>query len=295
MEWVTTFSKAINFIEKNIMEDITLADVAAEVYISPLYLGKGFQIMTGYTLSEYIRCRRLYLAAKDIRETDIKIIDAALRYGYDTPESFTKAFTRFHGCSPVAMRKKQLPAKLFLPLKITVSVQGGNKMDYRIETKQAFKVIGFERVFENETAYAEIPKFWEEVFAKYMPCFTGKPAETPAQKAVVSNKIGEFGICIDDIGGNRFRYIIGGRYMGGDVPEGMTVCEIPEYTWAVFNHIGALPESFQDLNTEIFRDWLPNNPDYQLDGNIDIEWYSGEGKTTDPDYKSAIWVPVKKC
>lgn len=172
MEWVTTFSKAINFIEKNIMKDITLADVAAEVYISPLYLGKGFQIMTGYTLSEYIRCRRLYLAAKDIRETDIKIIDAALRYGYDTPESFTKAFTRFHGCSPVAMRKKQLSAKLFLPLKITVSVQGGNKMDYRIETKQAFKVIGFERVFENETAYAEIPKFWEEVFAKYMSCFT---------------------------------------------------------------------------------------------------------------------------
>ena len=100
---------------------------------------------------------------------------------------------------------------------------------------------------------------------------------------------------IDDIGGGKFRYLIAGKYTGGDVPEGMVVYEFPRGEWAVFNCIGPNPETLQRVNTQIFREWLPGNPDYELCGNATVEWYDCvNGEMTDPDYHSAIWIPVRK-
>ena len=122
--------------------------------------------MTGYGIGEYIRNRRLYKSAVDLKETDDKVIDIAFRYGYETPESFTKAFSRFHGVTPSQVRDGSA-GKVFLPLTIKLSVQGGSQMDVKIAPMFPFKVIGFQKVFDNETAYAEIPKFWDEICEKY--------------------------------------------------------------------------------------------------------------------------------
>lgn len=292
MEWLTSIRTAIDYMENHLEDDISAQDVAAQVYLSPFFLQRGFSLMTGYGLGEYLRNRRLYQAALDLQKTDEKVIDIALKYGYETPESFSKAFTRFHGATPSQVRGGAA-VKTFLPLTINISIQGGSQMDYKITTMFPFKVIGFQREFDNETAYAKIPGFWDEIMSKYAAVYTGKAPEDPCEQAVVDNFIGEYGICIDDIGSGKFRYLIAGKYTGGDVPEGMTLYEFPQNDWAVFSCTGALPDALQSVNTRIFQEWLPGNPDYEICGNATVEWYDN-GDNHAPDYRSAIWIPVRK-
>ena len=295
MEWLTCIRTAIDYIEDHLEENISAQDVADRVNISPFFLQRGFSLMTGYGIGEYIRNRRLYQAAVDLKQTEWKVIDIALRYCYETPESFTKAFSRFHGVTPSQVRDGAA-VRVFLPLTIKLSVQGGSQMDYKIAPMFPFKVIGFQKVFDNETAYAEIPKFWDEICEKYAnSVYAGNAPANPYEQALVDNCIGEYGVCIDDIGGGRFRYLIAGKYTGGAVPEGMVVYEFPRNEWAVFDCIGPNPQTLQSVNTRIFSEWLPGNPDYELSGNATVEWYDCiNGEMTDPDYHSAIWVPVKK-
>ncbi len=295
MEWLTSIRTAIDYIDEHLEENISAQDVADRVNISPFFLQRGFSLMTGYGIGEYIRNRRLYQAAVDLKETEWKVIDIALRYCYETPESFTKAFSRFHGVTPSQVRDGAA-IKVFLPLTIKLSVQGGSQMDYKIAPMFPFKVIGFQKVFDNETAYAEIPKFWDEICEKYAnSVYAGNAPANPYEQALVDNCIGEYGVCIDDIGGGKFRYLIAGKYTGGAVPEGMVVYEFPRNEWAVFDCIGPNPQTLQSVNTRIFSEWLPGNPDYELSGNATVEWYDCiNGEMTDPDYHSAIWVPVKK-
>ena len=296
MEWLTCIRKAISYMESNLEEDISVQDVARQTSVSPYYLQKGFSAITGYGVGEYLRNRRLYEAAMALNKSDEKVIDVAMRYGYDTPESFAKAFSRFHGFAPSLVRQNSSGIRKFLPLELRITIQGGNDMNYTIAPMFPFKLIGFERTFSNETAYAEIPKYWDEICEKYANnVYAGNEPANPYEKAIVDNCIGEYGVCIDDLGEEKFRYLVAGRYTGGEVPEGMTLYEFPGGMWAVFDCYGPIPEALQNLNTRIFREWLPGNPDYELSGNANVEWYDCiNGEKTDMDYHSAIWIPVKK-
>ncbi len=294
MEWLTGIRSAIDFIENNLENDISVQDVADKVFISPIFLQRGFSLMTGFSVGEYIRNRRLYQAALDLVNTEDLVIVIAYRYCYETPESFTKAFSRFHGVTPSQVRNST-PFKPFLPIKINLTVQGGNNMDYKITSKAGFKVIGFQKVFDPETSYAEIPKFWDEICGKYANnVWAGNAPANAFEKAVADNNIGEYGICIDDIGGSKFRYLIAGKYEGGEVPGGMEVFEFPVGDWAVFDIFGPCPGALQSVNTKIFTEWLPGNPEYEISGNANVEWYDCMSKPNDKDYHSAIWIPVKK-
>ncbi|MBQ5342678.1 MAG: AraC family transcriptional regulator [Oscillospiraceae bacterium] len=295
MEWTTCIRTAIEYMEEHLEDSISAQDVADRVNISPFFLQRGFSVMTGYGIGEYLRNRRLYQAALDLRDTDDRVIDIAVRYGYESQESFTKAFSRFHGVTP-SQARAGAAVNVFLPLRININIQGGNQMDYKIAPMFPFKVIGFEKIFENETAQAEIPKFWDEICEKYANnVYAGNEPANPYEKALVDNCIGEYGVCIDDIGEDRFRYLVAGKYTGGEVPEGMTLYEFPRGDWAVFNCIGPNPQTLQSVNNRIFSEWLPGNPDYELSGNATVEWYDCiNGEMTDPDYHSAIWIPVRK-
>ena len=114
----------------------------------------------------------------------------------------------------------------------------------------------------------------------------------------MDNCIGEYGVCIDDesiADQGKICYLVAGKYVGGEVPEGMKVYEFPQGEWAIFDCVGPVPEALQSLNTRIFREWLPGNPDYEISGNANVEWYDCmNGEKTDPDYHSAIWIPVKR-
>ena len=295
MEWLSAIRTAIDYMENHLTDNISAQDVAGQVFLSPFFLQRGFSLMTGYGIGEYLRKRRLYQAALDLQRTDEKVIDIALRYGYETPESFMKAFSRFHGATPSQVRSGA-SVTVFLPLTINISIQGGHQMEYKVTPMFPFKVIGFQKVFNNETAYAEIPKFWDEICEKYaVNVYAGNAPTNPYEQALMDNCIGEYGVCIDDTGGGKFRYLVAGKYTGGDVPEGMAVYEFPRSDWAVFDCIGPIPEALQTVNARIFSEWLPGNPDYELCGNASVEWYDCiNGEKTDSDYHSAIWIPVRK-
>ena len=295
MEWLTCIRTAIGYMDAHLTDDVALEDVARAVHLSPFFLQRGFSLMTGVGVGEYLRNRRLYEAALALQGTGEKVIDIALRYGYETPESFSKAFARFHGATPTQVREGAA-FRTFRPLTIQISIQGGSMMDYKITPMFPFKLIGFQREFDYETAYAEIPKYWDEVCERYAQnVYAGNPPANPWEQALVDNCIGEYGVCVDDLGGGRFRYLIAGKYTGGPVPEGMALYEFPQGEWAVFDCVGPIPEALQSLNTRIFREWLPGNPDYELSGNANVEWYDClHGEKDDPDYRSAIWVPVQR-
>lgn len=292
MEWLQAIRKSIVYIEAHLREEIRVQDVAEQVNISPLHFQRGFQIMTGYSISEYIRNRRLYLAALELRSGDRKVIDLAFDYGYETPESFSKAFARFHGTSPLQV-KQGGTIRTFLPLQITVTIQGGNKMDCNIVQMSEFCLIGIPKQFSYDTAQAEIPGFWTDVEKIFTEVIAGMAPITAAEKAFRANGIGEYGVCFDDPESARdgkFTYMIAGKYLGGEVPEGMILHRFPAGEWAVFDCVGPVPEALQALSTRIFREWLPGNPDYEISGNANVEWYDA----ADPRHHSAVWIPVSR-
>lgn len=125
MEWTEAVRDAVDFMEKHIMEEITMDDVAAHVNVSPFYFHKGFSILCGYSVTEYIRKRRLALAGEELVTSDATVMELAMKYGYDSPDSFTRAFTRFHGHSPSAVRRDKTMLKAFAPLKLSISLKGG--------------------------------------------------------------------------------------------------------------------------------------------------------------------------
>ena len=295
MEWLSAIRRSLDYIERHLTEDISAQDISHEVNISAYLFGKGFAVMTGYSVSEYIRGRRLYLAALALRDTDKSVLDVALDSGYDTPESFTKAFSRFHGSTPSAVRGGA-SFRPFLPLRLQVTVQGGAQMDCKITKLFGMKLIGFQREFSAEDSYAQIPKYWDEICRAYADnVYAGNPPANAYEKALIDNCIGEYGVCIDDVGGGKIRYLIAGRYTGGQVPEGMALYEFPTGDWAVFDCFGPVPEALQALSARIFKEWLPGNAEYELSGSASVEWYDCvRGEKTDPDYHSAIWLPVKR-
>ena len=295
MDWLESIRKSIDYMETNLLTLQGAEEVAGAVYLSQFYLQKGFKVMTGYSCAEYIRNRRLYLAALDIIADKERLIDLAFKYGYETPESFSRAFSRFHGATPVQVRANPAGIRVFLPLKIQVDIKGGNEMDYRVEEKIAFQVIGYERQFGFEDAHREIPSFWNEVRAgKMAGLCAGKEPRNEEEEVIRSCGIGMYGVCIEDVGSGKFRYMIAGDYHGGKVPQGMTVFRFPELTWAKLRCTGPMPEAIQAVNTKIFSQWLPGNPEYEIAFPGNVEWYSGSGNTQAADYESEIWIPVKR-
>lgn len=285
MDWIEALRTAIDYMEAHLMEECTAEEMSQLVNMSPFYFQKGFKMITGYTIGEYIRNRRLYLAALEVIKGEDKIIDLAYKYGYDTPESFTKAFRRFHGMAP--MQLKGMPHKMcvFLPLQISLSIKGGNQIDYRIEKMAAFKVIGMGRNFNYESAFGQIPGFWSECWEKHMDRWWQEMPQC---------NIGTYGICLESNNHEPvFRYLVAGIYDGGKIPEGLEVVEIPALTWAKFRCIGPMPETLQNMNTRIYSEWLPGNSQYEIAAGYNIEMYS-MGDVSALDYVSEIWIPVKE-
>jgi len=131
MDWIKSFQRSIDYIQENLFQPLDMSEIAAQMNISVFYYQKIFNILCGFSVNEYIRNRRLALAGSELVSTDEKTLDIALKYGYDTHEGFTRAFTRFHGVTPTAARKGS-PIKSFAKLTVTISMKGGTEMDYQI-------------------------------------------------------------------------------------------------------------------------------------------------------------------
>lgn len=284
MEWITAITEAIDYMENHMLEEITLHDVAAHVNLSPFYFHRGFLMLCGYSVTEYIRSRRLSLAGEELITSDISVLELALKYGYDSPDSFTKAFSRFHGYTPSAVRRNRTMVRAFAPLQLTISLKGGQKMDYRITKKEAFTVLGVSREIRYENAERDVSAFWQE----YAPA------------GAEGHISGMFGINIDpQMGQEKFEYLIADLYHPAvDIPEGLTVRTIPAFTWAVFPCRGALPKALEGVDKKIFSEWLPALKDYEFAGGYCVEMYDNPNNypkgVADENYYTEVWIPVKK-
>lgn len=141
MNWISGLQKAFDYIESHLTEELEAADIAAQANYSSYHFQRVFGILCGYSLGEYIRMRRLTLAGSELASTDIKVIDAALKYGYDSPESFGRAFSRFHGITPVQAKSGRAKLKSFSRLSVKLILDGGSTMKYRIEKMGELEVI----------------------------------------------------------------------------------------------------------------------------------------------------------
>jgi AraC family transcriptional regulator len=142
IEWIEGIQNAIEYMEDHLTEELDIRDIAEKAYISPFYFQRTFGVLCGFSVGEYIRNRRLSMAAEELSSTDAKIIDVAHKYGYDSPDNFTRAFTRFHGISPSAAKAKGASLKSFARLKIKVTLEGGTMLEYKIVEKAQFTVMG---------------------------------------------------------------------------------------------------------------------------------------------------------
>lgn len=290
MDWVKSFQSAVDYIEEHITEPTDYERIAREMNVSSFYFQKIFSILCGFTVGEYIRNRRLALAGSELLSTDEKIIDIALKYGYDTPEGFTRAFTRFHGAAPAAVRKNGAPLKSFARLSVSISVKGGSSMDYKIMKKEAFKIIAKEQRFEkieDIQGRIDIPAFWTECHGdgtvKYL-------AESCKKDGVLGGSV--VGMCMEDSTVVKdFPYLIGAEYAGGDVPDGYKVVDVPAAEWAVFkidySSNEEMPKAMQQTWHKIFSEFFPSSS-YKPAGNFNLEVYPTD------TYKGEIWISVEK-
>ena len=253
---------------------------------------RAFGILTGISVGEYIRKRRLTLAGVELSSSNQKIIDISLKYTYETPESFTKAFIRFHGLSPSIARESGANLKSFSRLSIKIIIEGGEVMDYRIENKETFDVVAKVKVFSTVDSInkKEIPEFWTE-------CYTNNTINmlytfTKASK-ITGN--GLLGICNSECcadANTNFEYAIGIESDIKDMPKGFSVLKISAGTWAIFKCVGAMPDAIQIMWKRIYSEFFPQS-DYNFVEGIDFEYYP-QGDNSKSDYVSEIWIPVIK-
>lgn len=287
MDWIKSFQRSIDYIEENLLEPLDMSEIAAQMNISVFYYQKIFTILCGFSANEYIRNRRLALAGSELVSTDEKTLDIALKYGYDTHEGFTRAFTRFHGVTPTAA-KKGSPIKSFARLTVTISMKGGTEMEYQIIKKEKFKVAekrGTHTVSNNENNRT-IPQFWTK-------CHADGTVQRLTELSKDKRRI--LGICYSNPHSSEstFEYSVAAMIdEDRDIPEEFTVNEIPSRTWAVFQCRGAMPDAIQNMWHRICTEFLPSS-DYELSGEMDIEAYDS-GSMNDENYRSEIWVPVVK-
>ncbi len=281
MDWISTFQEAINYMEEHLTDKISVDDVAKEVAISSFYFQKSFKLLTDISISDYLKSRRLSLAGEELANGNMKVIDTAYKYGYDSPESFSKAFYRFHGITPIKAKTESYRLKKFQPLMIHLSIDGGTKLDYVIERKSKLTLYGVHRIYAYGSAYQELPKFWNE-----MICLSGSGEG--------KNLCGMYGISVDQSEQkDSFTYYIADRIETEVVPKGFEELIIPEALWAIFRCYGPMPYTLQAVNSRIFREWLPGHPQYEVAFGIHVEMYTS-GDTKASDYYSEIWIPIQE-
>ncbi len=287
LSWIESIQKAINYIEEHLQETITMEQIANEVNASVFHFQRTFSILTDMSIADYIRRRRLTLAAQELINTDIKVIDLAFKYGYDSPEAFTKAFRKQHNVTPSEARKQQGPLQSYNRLVIQVSLKGAEPMKYKIVEKEKFQVVGVKRTYNCQKGenLQGIPVFWDEVNRQGMD---------EQLFALNDGQIkGVLGVCVPDENykeNNLMDYWIGTDHVG-DVPENLLAMEVPASKWVVFEVHGPMPDAMQNAWKQIFSEWFPSNP-YEPAGTPELEVYTDEDPTSENLY-SEIWIPIK--
>ena len=286
MESLNKMMDAINYMETKMEEELDIEDIAKVACSSTFHFQRMFHMLTGFTIAEYVRNRKLTLAAQELAiSSNIRVLDVALKYGYDSPESFAKAFRKAHGITPSAARQLGANLKAFPRISFHISMKGDKDMDYRIVQKEAFKVIG--KVLKVSTKEGEnlrrIPEFWSE-------CNSDGTCEKICS---LDNRQNMLGICMDfENAEEQFTYMIAIEDANNSKDTGFETREISGATWAVFTSIGPMPHAVQKIWERIFQEWFPSTGFEHADAP-ELEVYL-PGDPSAQDYKCEVWIPIIK-
>lgn len=281
MDWMERFNAAIRYLEENLTGEIEYEKLGQMACCSSYHFQRMFGYLAGMPLSEYIRKRKMSLAAVDLQGNNAKIIDVAAKHGYASPTAFTRAFQSVHGVSPSSVKSEGRPIKSFPPIAIQITVKGVEEMEYRIQTKEAFRTVGrsFPLSREIEQNFLEVPKMWQGAvadgtLAQIISLMNGQP------RGVLG-----ISVCNDK---EEWRYYIAVCSCAG-IDHSLEEYIVPSCTWAIFPGAGT-GKSIQELEKRIVTEWLATSG-YEFAQGPDIEVYLNP----DPqDTAYEVWIPVKK-
>ncbi len=280
MKWVERLNEAIGYMEEHLTDEIDYDQLGRIACCSSYHFQRMFTYMAGIPLSEYIRRRKMSLAAVDLQGSDMKIVDVAEKYGYHSPTAFNRAFQSVHGIAPSAVKSEGVPVKSYPPVSFKITVKGAEEMNYRIETKDSFRIVGVSVPLHKdiEQNFAVIPSKWQEVSENgTLQKLAGMMNMPPMGVLGVST-------CNDS---EEWRYYI--AVASSKESDGFEMYTVPAATWAVFPGEG-INESIQELERRIVTEWLPASG-YEYGDGPDVEVY------INPDPQNAkyeVLIPVVK-
>lgn len=293
MDWLDRMNAAMQYVEDHLHDELDYDAVAKEACCSTYHFRLMFNDITGIPLSEYVRRRRLTEAALELQQSDIKVIDLAIKYGYDSPDAFTRAFYRQHGVTPSVARKHGVDLTAYHRLHFQITLKGDQQMKYRIVEKAPFTVFGEERIVEmTEENSTDIPAFWQEAHESGLCC---KLAESYKPHEDYKGLFPSIGImCYRRTGEGTMPYMIGSFAHDGEVPKGYQRVDVEAHTWAIFTTDYYTEETMvpvvQGLWSRIFPEWFPNSG-YEHAIAPDLELYFGDEEA---GQYCEIWIPIVK-
>ncbi|MEC0128270.1 AraC family transcriptional regulator [Paenibacillus pabuli] len=289
MNTLARLNEGLSYIEENLMDSVDMKEVARIACCSEYHFTRMFSFLSGITLSEYIRRRRLTLAALELSRNDSKVIDVALKFGYASPDSFARAFQSMHGVTPSEARIHGPSLKAFPRMTFQLTIQGGSEMNYRIEDKEAFRIVGISKrvpiVFNGVNP--EIAAMYQRLTPELIETIKGLSNVQPTGLISASAHFSEERM---QEKGELDHYI--GAATTQAAPEGLVQLEVPASTWAVFTAVGPFPGTLQDVWGRIYSEWFPSS-DYELSEGPELLWNEHQDVTS-PQYKSEIWIPIRK-
>lgn len=289
MDSLSSMNNALSYIEMHLTEDIDYNQLAKIALSSEYHFKRMFSFLSGISLSEYIRKRRLTLAALELKNSDLKIIDIAVKYGYGSADSFSRAFHVMHGILPSEARSERARIKAYPRMTFQLSIQGGREMNYRIVEKEPFKLVGFKKrvpiIFNGVNP--EISKIYELLTPEVITRLKALSNIEPRGIVSASTNFSEGRM---EEKGELDHYI--GVVTSSNNTESFDTLEVEAHTWAVFESIGPFPETLQNVWGRIYSEWFPSSGYESVEGP-EILWNESKD-TSNLKYRSDIWIPVKK-
>lgn len=289
MDSLSRMNNALAFIEEHITEDIDYSEIFKMAFCSEYHFKRMFSFLAGISLSEYIRRRRLTLAALDLKDSGLRIIDVAVKYGYRSADSFSRAFHSMHGILPSEARSEKTLLKAFPRMTFQLSIKGGDETNYRVVEKETFMLVGFKKrvpiIFEGVNP--EIAKMTELLTPEVIQQLKSISNVEPIGMISASTNFSEGRM---EEKGELDHYI--GVATSSDETAEFDILKIDACTWAVFEAIGPFPETLQNVWGRIYSEWFPSSG-YEAVEAPEILWNEGQD-TGNPKYRSEIWIPVKK-
>lgn len=281
MEWIERLNKSINYIEEHITGEISYDELAQIACCSTYHFQRMFTYIAGVSLSEYIRRRKMSLAAVDLQGSNEKIIDISLKYGYSSPTAFNRAFQSIHGVAPSVLKNEGVSIKSFPPITFKFTVKGVEELNYRIETKPAFRIVGksYPLNKEIEQNFLEVPQMWQNAvmdgtIKKIIAIMNSQPQGVLGVSACNDNEEWKYYIAVSST---------------ADIDTSLEEYIIPGCMWAIFPG-GCTGKSIQELEKRIVTEWLPTSG-YEFTEGPDVEVYFNP----DPNNTQyEVWIPIKK-